>query len=51
MSEAVKTVDFGAPDKFGAHIFRVEIPAREERAGSHRRGLRLSRPGGRHPAR
>ena len=21
------TVDFGAPDKFGAHIFRVEIPA------------------------
>jgi hypothetical protein len=21
------TVDFGAPDKFGAHLFRVEIPA------------------------
>jgi hypothetical protein len=21
------TVDFGAPDKFGAHVFRVEIPA------------------------
>jgi hypothetical protein len=27
MSETVKTVDFGAPDKFGAHVFRVEIPA------------------------
>lgn len=27
MSEQTKTVDFGAPDKFGAHIFRVEIPA------------------------
>src|SRR5205823_6021806 len=27
MSETVKTVDFGAPDKFGAHLFRVEIPA------------------------
>ena len=27
MSEAIKTVDFGAPEKFGAHIFRVEIPA------------------------
>jgi hypothetical protein len=26
MSEAAKIVDFGAPDKFGAHIFRVEIP-------------------------
>lgn len=24
--EKEKTVDFGAPDKFGAHIFRVEIP-------------------------
>ncbi|RME82366.1 MAG: DUF3780 domain-containing protein [Caldilineae bacterium] len=23
-----KTVDFGAPDAFGAHLFRVEIPAR-----------------------
>jgi hypothetical protein len=22
-----RTVDFGAPDKFGVHIFRVEIPA------------------------
>jgi hypothetical protein len=22
-----KTIDFGAPDKFGAHLFRVEIPA------------------------
>lgn len=27
MSEAVATVDFGAPEKFGAHVFRVEIPA------------------------
>jgi hypothetical protein len=27
MSETIKTVDFGAPENFGAHIFRVEIPA------------------------
>jgi hypothetical protein len=27
VSEKVKTVDFGAPERFGAHIFRVEIPA------------------------
>jgi len=27
MSERDETVDFGAPEKFGAHIFRVEIPA------------------------
>ncbi len=27
MSEAVKTVDFGASAKFGAHLFRVEILA------------------------
>jgi hypothetical protein len=27
MTETSKTVDFGAPDKFGAHLFRVEIPA------------------------
>ena len=27
MSEKPKTVDFGAPDTFGAHLFRVEIPA------------------------
>ena len=27
MSEQPKTVDFGAPDTFGAHLFRVEIPA------------------------
>ena len=27
MSDKPKTVDFGAPDKFGAHLFRVEIPA------------------------
>lgn len=26
MTEAIKTIDFGAPDTFGAHIFRVEIP-------------------------
>lgn len=25
--EKVKTIDFGAPDRFGAHVFRVEIPA------------------------
>ena len=24
--EKNKTVDFGAPEKFGAHVFRVEIP-------------------------
>lgn len=27
MSEKVKTIDFGAPDTYGAHLFRVEIPA------------------------
>jgi hypothetical protein len=27
MSDKSQTVDFGAPDKFGAHVFRVEIPA------------------------
>jgi len=27
MSESIKTVDFGAPDKFGAHLFRIDIPA------------------------
>lgn len=27
MSERRPTIDFGAPDRFGAHIFRVEIPA------------------------
>lgn len=27
MTPPVKTVDFGAPDQFGAHLFRVEIPA------------------------
>jgi hypothetical protein len=26
MSERPKTVDFGAPDSFGAHLVRVEIP-------------------------
>ncbi|HXV81079.1 MAG TPA: anti-phage-associated DUF3780 domain-containing protein [Candidatus Binatia bacterium] len=31
MSERPATVDFGAPEKFGAHVFRVEIPpARNE---------------------
>ena len=27
MSEKLVTIDFGAPDRFGAHLFRVEIPA------------------------
>ncbi len=27
MTERTNTIDFGAPDKFGAHLFRVEIPA------------------------
>lgn len=27
MIERPKTVDFGAPDTFGTHLFRVEIPA------------------------
>ncbi len=27
MNETIKTVDFGAPETFGAHVFRVEIPA------------------------
>ncbi len=27
MSAKPKSVDFGAPDAFGAHLFRVEIPA------------------------
>jgi hypothetical protein len=27
MSDELKTVDFGASDEYGAHIFRVEIPA------------------------
>jgi hypothetical protein len=27
MSDKPKTVDFGAPSNFGAHLFRVEIPA------------------------
>jgi len=26
MSDKPRTVDFGAPEKFGAHVFRVEIP-------------------------
>lgn len=26
MTEETKTVDFGAPEAFGAHVFRVEIP-------------------------
>lgn len=31
MTESIKTVDFGAPNKYGAHLFRVEIPhARNE---------------------
>jgi hypothetical protein len=27
MKEQIATVDFGAPEKYGAHLFRVEIPA------------------------
>lgn len=27
MKEKAKTADFGAPDTYGAHLFRVEIPA------------------------
>jgi len=27
MSAPQKYLDFGAPDKFGAHLFRVELPA------------------------
>lgn len=27
MTEQAATIDFGAPDAFGAHMFRVEIPA------------------------
>jgi hypothetical protein len=27
MSDPPATVDFGAPEKFGSHVFRVEIPA------------------------
>ncbi|MBU1052859.1 MAG: DUF3780 domain-containing protein [Proteobacteria bacterium] len=27
MTERLKTIDFGAPEKFGAHVFRIEIPA------------------------
>lgn len=27
MSERPPTIDFGAPDQFGAHVFRVEIPS------------------------
>ena len=27
MIEKLKTIDFGAPDSFGAHLFRVKIPA------------------------
>lgn len=32
MTEKQATVDFGAPDKFGAHVFRVEIPAARNEA-------------------
>ncbi len=27
MTERIKMVDFGAPEKYGAHLFRVDIPA------------------------
>ena len=32
MSEKVQFADFGAPEKFGAHLFRVEIPASKTEA-------------------
>ena len=32
MNKKVKTVDFGAPDSFGAHLFRVEIPSSREQS-------------------
>ena len=32
MSDPVKTVDFGASADFGAHVFRVEIPASKNEA-------------------
>src|SRR5512143_981659 len=32
MSQPVKYVDFGAPAKFGTHLFRVEIPASRHEA-------------------
>ena len=32
MSEPAKTVDFGAPADFGAHVFRVEIAASKNEA-------------------
>jgi len=28
--EKAKTIDFGAPDSFGAHLFRVEIPVAKD---------------------
>jgi hypothetical protein len=30
MKEKIKTVDFGAPEKFGAHIYQVIIPEEKE---------------------
>jgi len=32
VSDPVKTVDFGASADFGAHVFRVEIPASKNEA-------------------
>jgi hypothetical protein len=32
MTEKVQFADFGAPEKFGAHVFRVEIPAAKTEA-------------------
>jgi hypothetical protein len=31
MIDSIKTVDFGAPEQFGGHVFRVEIPAAKTR--------------------
>lgn len=32
MTDKTKTIDFGAPDDFGVHLFRVEIPASREQS-------------------
>ncbi len=32
MTDKPKTIDFGAPDDFGVHLFRVEIPASRDQS-------------------
>lgn len=32
MTDKSKTIDFGAPDDFGVHLFRVEIPASRDQS-------------------